>query len=40
MYPSPPVSLTDPLSVPRVFVYNVGHFFGKVRWNRLFDIIN
>lgn len=39
-YPSPPVTLDDPLSVPRVFLYNVGHFFGKVRWDRLFTVIN
>lgn len=39
-FPSPDVSLTDPLSVPRVFIFNVGHFFGKVRWDRLFDIIH
>jgi signal peptidase I len=39
-FPSPSVSLADPLSVPRVFIFNVGHFFGKVRWTRLFNIIN
>lgn len=39
-YPSPPVSLKDPLSVPRVFIFNVEHFFNKVRWNRLFNIIS
>lgn len=39
-YPSPPVTLSDPLSVPRVFLFNVGHFFDKVRWSRLFSIIN
>ncbi|MBK7141592.1 MAG: signal peptidase I [bacterium] len=39
-YPSPPVTLSDPLSVPRVFLFNVGHFFDKVRWSRLFSVIN
>jgi signal peptidase I len=39
-YPSPEVSVSDPLSVPRLFAYNVGHFFEKVRWNRLFDLIS
>lgn len=39
-HPSPDVSLQDPLSVPRVFVYNVVHFFNKVRWERLFDLIS
>lgn len=39
-YPSPEVSVSDPLSVPRLFIYNTIHFFQKVRWERLFDIIN
>ncbi len=39
-YVSPQVSVTDPLSVPRLFVYNVEHFFQKVRWNRLFRPIH
>jgi signal peptidase I len=39
-HPSPPVTLDDPLSVPRVFLFNVGHFFGKVRWSRLFNPIS
>ncbi len=39
-YPSPDVSVTDPLSVPRMFIYNTVHFFQKVRWNRLFNIIS
>jgi len=34
--PSPDVSVSDPLSVPRMFVYNASHFFEKVRWGRLF----
>jgi signal peptidase I len=37
---SPPVSVTDPLSVPRLFIYNAEHFFEKVRWNRLFRPIS
>jgi len=39
-YPSPEVTVEDPLSVPRLFVYNVVHFFEKVRWGRLFGIIS
>ena len=39
IHPSPEVSVADPLSVPRVFVYNAIHFFEKVRWDRLFDVI-
>ena len=39
-YPSPEVSVSDPLSVPRLFIYNTIHFFQKVRWDRLFDIIS
>lgn len=38
-HPSPEVSLVDPLSVPRVFLYNAAHFFQKVRWDRLFTVI-
>lgn len=40
IYPSPDVSIADPLSVPRLFVYNAIHFFEKVRWDRLFDSID
>lgn len=40
MYPSPDVSIKDPLSVPRMFTYNAVHFFQKVRWSRLFNVIN
>ncbi len=40
LYPSPDVSVTDPLSVPRMFIYNAVHFFEKVRWSRLFGIIS
>jgi signal peptidase I len=39
-YPSPEVSVSDPLSVPRLFVYNTVHFFQKVRWPRLFGLIS
>ena len=39
-HPSPDVSITDPLSVPRMFIYNTVHFFEKVRWSRLFGIIS
>jgi len=38
--PSPDVTVSDPLSVPRLFAFNVVHFFQKVRWNRLFDVIS
>ena len=38
-HPSPEVSLADPLSVPRVFIFNAVHFFDKVRWDRLFTVI-
>jgi signal peptidase I len=40
LYPSPDVSLSDPLSVPKLFIYNVVHFFEKVRWNRLMNPIS
>ena len=39
-HPSPDVSVSDPLSVPRLFLYNTVHFFQKVRWARLFSIIS
>lgn len=39
-HPSPEVSLNDPLSVPRLFVYNVVYFFSKARWDRLFGLIS
>ncbi len=39
-HPSPEVSVEDPLSVPRMFVYNAIHFFEKVRWGRLFQPID
>lgn len=37
---SPEVSVADPLSVPRLFLYNVVHFPERVRWGRLLDIID
>ncbi|MFQ5499311.1 MAG: signal peptidase I [Candidatus Zixiibacteriota bacterium] len=40
IYPSPDVSVSDPLSVPRMFIYNAAHFFQKVRWARLFGLIS
>lgn len=40
IYESPPASVSDPLSVPRVFIYNAFHFFEKVRWERLFHLIS
>jgi signal peptidase I len=39
-HPSPEVSIRDPLSVPRLFIYNAVHFFQKVRWKRLLSIIS
>lgn len=39
-HPSPEVTVTDPLSVPRLFAYNIVHFFQKVRWGRLFGLIS
>lgn len=39
-HPSPEVSVADPLSVPRLFAYNIVHFFQKVRWGRLFGPIS
>ena len=39
-HPSPEVSVSDPLSVPRMFIYNAVHFLEKVRWGRLFGLIS
>ena len=36
---APDVSVTDPLSVPRLFLYNAVHFFERARWERLFSVI-
>jgi signal peptidase I len=38
-FQSPSVAISDPLSVPRLFAYNMVHFFQKVRWSRLFGPI-
>jgi signal peptidase I len=39
-YPSPEVKVSDPLSVPRLFLFNAAHFFEKARWGRLFHAIS
>ncbi len=39
-YPSPEVSVEDPLSVPRSFIHDILYFPKKVRWNRLFRVIS
>ena len=36
---SPDAELNEPLSVPRMFVYNIVHFYDRVRWSRLGRII-
>jgi len=36
---APDISVTDPLSVPRLFLYNAVHFFERARWERLFTVI-
>jgi len=36
---SPPVSIANPLTVPSLFLYNIVHFPERVRWSRLFTII-
>ena len=38
--PSPDVTISDPLSVPRLFIYNMIHFYEKVRWGRIFNPIS
>ena len=38
-YNSPKVSVSDPLSVPRLFLYNLVHFPQRVRWHRLLTIV-
>ena len=40
VHPSGKVSVEDPLSVPRLFVHNAVHFFDKVRWKRLFNLVS
>ncbi|SYZ72502.1 conserved hypothetical protein [Candidatus Zixiibacteriota bacterium] len=37
---SPAVTAADPLSVPRLFLYNTVHFPERVRWNRLLTAIH
>jgi len=37
---APSADVADPLSVPRLFLYNIFHFPERVRWARLFNIIN
>lgn len=37
---SPQASLYDPLSVPKLFVYNIVHFFERVRWKRLLNPVS
>lgn len=37
---SPEVKVQDPLSVPRLFLYNLVHFFEKVRWSRLMTTVS
>lgn len=38
-YPAPDVSMTDPLSVHRMFIHNAVHALGKVRWGRLLTVL-
>ncbi len=37
--PTPEVSIADPLSVPRAYLYDVAHFFDKARFHRVFQAI-
>jgi signal peptidase I len=37
---SPKVSVSDPMSVPKLFLYNIAHFPERVRWKRLFKVIH
>jgi signal peptidase I len=37
---SPKAELDDPLSVPKLFVYNIVHFFERVRWGRLLSPVS
>lgn len=39
IHPSGEVIVTDPLSVPRLFIHNAIYFFEKVRWERLFNLV-
>ncbi len=38
-YPSPEITIADPLSVPRMFIHNGLRFCQKVRWSRLLNPI-
>jgi signal peptidase I len=38
--PGPEAALSDPLSVPRIFVHNAVYFFQKVRWSRLLHVVS
>ncbi len=40
IHPSPEVKISDPLSVPRLFIHGAVHFFDKVRWGRIFNLIS
>ena len=40
VYPSPEVSLADPFSIPRMFAHEAIHFFKKVRWSRVGNLIS
>ena len=37
---SPSADISDPLSVPKLFLYNCGHFFDRVRWGRLLNLVD
>ncbi len=37
---SPTAEVSDPLSVPKLFLYNIAHFFDRVRWGRLLNTIS
>ncbi len=37
---SPEIALDNPLSVPQLVIYNTIHFIQRVRWGRLFSVIN
>lgn len=36
---APEVGIDDPLSVPRLFLYNIAHFPERIRWDRMLDIV-
>jgi len=37
---APEVKADDPLSVPRLFLYNIAHFPERIRWARLLNIVD